>query len=273
MNEDQIKARLVAIAKEENKTFNDLLKPLAFERLLARVSVSDHRSKLIFKGGLCLKQFIEGGRETIDIDFLIKKVTDEVSVVEKIFKDILSINLDDSFEFLLVNIEQLEVQNKKYPGYRLNMQVNLGKTKDRLQVDLGVGDIVDEFEMELDVLKYKGAPLISLGGVSVLAYPPEFIFSEKLQAIIELGAFNSRMKDYFDCHVLISQVVLDKQKVMKAIPKTFNNRKTAIQKVEAATPEMEKLWSSFQKKVPAAPKEIGEAISTINDYLVKNGLV
>lgn len=52
----------------------------------------------------------------------------------------MSINLNDSFEFLLVNIEQLEVQNKKYPGYRLNMQVNLGKTKDRLQVDLGVGD-------------------------------------------------------------------------------------------------------------------------------------
>jgi|GEM_PF-4381567 len=72
MTEEQIKSRLLIIAKEQNKTFNDLLKPLAFERLLARVGSSPHRSKLIFKGGLCLKQFVDTDRETVDIDFLIR---------------------------------------------------------------------------------------------------------------------------------------------------------------------------------------------------------
>ncbi|WPU66496.1 nucleotidyl transferase AbiEii/AbiGii toxin family protein [Peredibacter starrii] len=273
MNEEQIKARLVAIAKDQKKTFNDLLKPLSFERLLARVAVSPHRSKLIFKGGLCLKQFIDGGRETIDIDFLIRRVAAEAGVIEQVFKEILANELDDSFKFSFIDCEQLDVQSKKYPGYRINIQVNLGKTKDRLQVDLGIGDVVDEFEMEFDVLQYKGEPLISQGGVSILAYPPEFIFSEKLQAIIDLGALNSRMKDYFDCHVLITKGVLDEEKVVSAIQKTFQNRKTELKKIEPAQEEMIGLWLSFQRKVPVAPKDISEAINAINGYLVKIGLV
>lgn len=188
-------------------------------------------------------------------------------------KDILSIALNDSFTFSLIDCEELDVLNKKYPGYRINIQVNLGKTKDRLQVDLGVGDVVDEFEMEFDVLQYKGAPLISQGGVSILAYPPEFIFSEKLQAIIDLGTLNSRMKDYFDCHVLITKGVLDKERAVSAIQKTFQNRKTEIQKIEPAQEDMVGLWLSFQRKVPVAPKDISEVINVINEYLVNVGLV
>lgn len=269
MNEAQIKVRLLAVAKEEKKTFNDILKPLAFERLLARVALSHHRNKLIFKGGLCLRQFVDSGRETVDIDFLIKKVDSEQGLVLSIFEEVLAIELEDAFKFTLIDCSKLEIEHKKYPGYRINMQVNLGKTRDRLQVDLGVGDIVDEFEMDLGVLQYKGEPLISIGGISVLAYPPEFIFSEKLQAIIELGGLNSRMKDYFDCHVLITKNILDESKVTSAIKKTFENRKTDVQKVESAPAEMIGLWASFQRKVPTAPKDISEIIDGINAYLIK----
>lgn len=57
---------------------------------------------LIFKGRLCLKQFIDGGRETIDIDLLIKKVTAGAVAIEQVFKDILSNELNDSFKFSLI---------------------------------------------------------------------------------------------------------------------------------------------------------------------------
>jgi hypothetical protein len=255
---------LLVIAKEQNKTFNDLLKPLAFERLLARVGSSPHRSKLIFKGGLCLKQFIDTDRETVDSD---------LALVQAIFKEVLEISLDDSFMFSLINCSKLEIEHKKYPGYRINIQVNLGKTRDRLQVDLGVGDIVDEFEMSLGVLQYKGTPLISHGGVSIFAYPPEFIFSEKLQAIIELGSLNSRMKDYFDCHVLVTDKIIDETKVVSAITRTFKNRDTEIQKIGPAGAEMIGLWKAFQKKVPSAPKDISEIINELNNYLIEIQLV
>ena len=268
MNEEQIKARLMNIAREQKKTFNDLLKPLSFERLLARVGKSQHRSKLIFKGGLCLKQFVNSDRETTDIDFLVKKVDSQIETIRGVFEEVLSIEMDDSFQFSLIDCTKLEVQHKKYPGYRINIQVNLGKTRDRLQVDLGIGDIVDEFEMQLDVVQYKGNPLISEAGVSILAYPPEFIFSEKLQAIIELGSLNSRMKDYFDCYVLMTKDILDENKVKQAINKTFKNRKTDIQAIETASEEIIGLWTAFQKKVPTAPRAIEDVIMKINNYLI-----
>lgn len=51
------------------------------------------------------------------------------------------------------------------------------------------------------------------------------------------------------------------------IQKTFQNRKTELQKIEPAQEDMIGLWSSFQRKVPVAPKDISEAINGINDYL------
>ncbi len=35
-------------------------------------------------------------------------------------------------------------------------------------------------------------------GITLSAYPPEYIFSEKLEAIIYLDEANSRMKDFHD---------------------------------------------------------------------------
>ena len=93
--------------------------------------------------------------------------------------------------------------------------------KDNLQIDLGIGDSVDEYEMGLNLLKYKNQSLMNEVGVSILSYPPEFIFSEKLQAIISLKAFNSRMKDYYDCFVLINNDILDKDKIKNAVTGTF----------------------------------------------------
>lgn len=75
------------------------------------------------------------------------------------------------------------------------------------------------------------------------------------------------MKDYFDCYVLISKGVLDRDKAFAAIKKTFQNRKTELQKIEPVQEDMIRLWSSFQRKVSAAPKNIEEVIDTINEYL------
>jgi hypothetical protein len=167
----------------------------------------------------------------------------------------------------------LEIAHKQYPGFRIKLQANLGKMRDQLQIDIGIGDSVDEHELGLEFLKYKGQPLIEEVGVSVLAYPPEFIFSEKLQAIIQLEALNSRMKDYFDCYMLIEQNVMDEKKVRTAIEKTFSKRKTEIQLVKDYTEELGPLWSNFRKKVRSSPGEIAFIINRINDYLKKIAMI
>ena len=62
----------------------------------------------------------------------------------------------------------------------------MGNIKDNLQIDIGVGDFVQEKELKVVTLNYKDAPMFDQKSISVLAYPPEYIFSEKLQAITQL---------------------------------------------------------------------------------------
>ena len=113
--------------------------------MLARVASSTHRDQLIFKGGLCLKQFVDTERETKDIDFLLREINSNTDKVKKLFEEVLILDLNDSFHFELATVSALEAESKQYPGYRVTIQVNLGKTKDTLQVDIGIGDVVDEF--------------------------------------------------------------------------------------------------------------------------------
>ena len=69
MNEQALKARLKAIAKENNLTSVGVFKKLLTERFLVRVSKSKYSDKFIFKGGLLLSKLLKTERETVDIDF------------------------------------------------------------------------------------------------------------------------------------------------------------------------------------------------------------
>ena len=270
MGAESIKAKLKTISKKTGKGYMELFKQLTFERFLARVSSSEYKENLIFKGGLCLKEYIVSGRETMDIDFLVKKINNEVSTIESVFRTIAEINLQDDYEFKEVKASKLDIEHKQYPGIRVKLTAKLGNMKDRLQIDIGFGDVVEERMIELTQTEYKGKSLIDSESVEVMAYPPEYIFSEKLQAIIELGEFNSRMKDYFDCWVLVSSDILSPQKTREAITKTFDKRETAIQLIGDYPKELEMLWSQFKKKVKTAPPSIQDTVDKINEHIKKH---
>lgn len=74
MNEQALKVRLKHIAKESDKSFNEIWKLLVLERFLARLSRSEYSDKFIFKGGLLLSYYVVIGRETTDIDLLAKRL-------------------------------------------------------------------------------------------------------------------------------------------------------------------------------------------------------
>ncbi|MEI8345887.1 MAG: nucleotidyl transferase AbiEii/AbiGii toxin family protein [Pseudomonadota bacterium] len=102
--EQRIKSKLKTISKERNISFNLLLEALFFERFLARLAKSPHKDNLIFKGGQCLAQYINLGRETRDIDFLLQRVKSSKDEVKTIFDEIVAINLEDEFQFLDVKV-------------------------------------------------------------------------------------------------------------------------------------------------------------------------
>jgi len=279
MNEQALKDRLQIIAKERGILFNDALKQLFLERFLARLSGSKHHDKFIFKGGLLLAHYLEIGRETIDLDFLVTKLKSEAPAIEKVVRDIVSENLGDGLEYSWSSIEELSQPHMGYPGFRVSINVVCERMKDKIQLDIGVGDKVNAVEEEIETFEYKGKPLFA-GEISLQVYPVEAIFAEKLETIISKGAINSRMKDYHDALLIIREDgLLPKIKAKAAIKATFSHRGTELKKItfdEAGVKSLQKLWSAhlrglgdFKKKLDL-PDEIADVIKELNSWMKKN---
>lgn len=281
MNETALKERLKVIAKENGITFNDCWRQLLLERLLLRVSKSKYAEKLIFKGGFLLAYSLELGRETVDLDFLLRKLRASEDEVQTMFEKIIAIEAKDGFVFKWDGIDTLAQPHMKYPGYRVHFEVLFGKMKDKVQVDLGIGDAVTPQKMDITLFEYKGKPIFE-EQVTMLAYPLETVFAEKLDSIISRGSKNSRMKDYHDLLLLIRSKALSEKKVVSSVEETFSHRGTKINiPISFADDQIEsiqRLWSAHirgLKNIAAElkmPSTIKEVHSEINLFLKTIGL-
>ncbi|MEI8348238.1 MAG: nucleotidyl transferase AbiEii/AbiGii toxin family protein [Pseudomonadota bacterium] len=283
MNEQALKKRLKSIAELEKRTFNEIWRKLALERFLVRISHSDHSEQFIFKGGLLLSHYLNIGRETKDADFLATQLNADASNIEKAFREICAVKVSDDFIFSYSNIVPLEQPHMNYPGFRVTLDLKFGeKMKDRIQVDIGVGDVVEPKRESLELYQYKGKPIFE-GPFSLRVYPVETIFAEKLETVISKGAANSRMKDYHDLFLLCKEEGLLKiSKLKKDISKTFQNRRTELILPIKFTKEnyalMQKLWAGHRRGLEKVaenlkiPLNIEDLVSEINDWLIENKL-
>jgi len=228
INENALKERLKIIAAEKAVPMNKIWKQLLLERFLARLSVSRYQTKFIFKGGLLLANYITIHRETTDLDFLLKKLKAEAKNIEKAIHEILAADICDGFNFKWGSIKELNQPHMEYTGFRIALNSKFGKMSDKIQIDIGVGDVVSPVEAIFFPFEYKGKPIFT-GEISLQVYPPESIFSEKLHSIISRGVVNSRMKDYHDLVLMIREPnLLDHKKLSGAIQTTFKQRDSVI---------------------------------------------
>ena len=189
-----VKDKLLALAREQGRAFDVVLIRFALERLLCRLSVSPRRDMFILKGGMLVTLWLDhASRETRDIDFLGYGDSHEAALKEA-FREIMSIQLDDGLVFDHAAIQSSPIrEDAEYHGVRLKTSAFLEKTRIPVTIDIGFGDAV---QPEAQVVEYPS--LLGMENPSVAAYPPALVIAEKFQAMVALGAINSRMKDYFD---------------------------------------------------------------------------
>lgn len=271
-----LKDRLHVIAREKNLPFNACWKQFLLERFLARLAASTHSSKFIFKGGFLLSYIIDIGRETADLDFLLTRMKAEEKELQKVFEQIITIYSSDGFDFAFESIEFLNQPHMNYHGYRVILNTTFANTKDKVQVDIGVGDVVDPLTFEIPLIKYRGRPLFE-NTISILVYPVETIFSEKLETILSRGAGNSRMKDYHDLILMIrNERVVDADKLKEAMTNTFSHRGTTLKPIQfedIALKDIQKLWTAHLRDIGDyaqelnLPKNISLVIDEVNKYV------
>ena len=263
-----VKARLKNIAKEYNKTFNLILQLYMQERLLYRLSVSEYKDNFILKGGLFLFSMTGfTGRPTRDIDFLAYQISNDMESIKEIFKNICKIEYNDSvvFDSNSVLVEEIK-KEAEHGGIRVKLTGYLGKAKEMLWVDIGFNDIVVP-----EVITADYPVLLDMDYPKIKMYSFESVIAEKFEAIISLGELNSRMKDFYDIFVLLSEKKFDKEVLQRAIVETFKRRGTDIQKSDQVFKKefiednnRINQWKLFLKKIGQKDIKFEYVMSVIN---------
>jgi len=281
MNEQSLKDRMRKIRLEKNMSAKECLNKLFLERFLARLSRSSQSDNFIFKGGFLLSYILPIGRETSDLDFLVTRIKANEAEIQKAIEEIISEPSEDGFTFLFKKIELLDQPHMKYLGYRITLQISLGNIRDNIKIDVGIGDVVDPKNQRLSLIQCQGKSLFE-DEISVLAYPTETIFAEKLETIIAKGAGNSRMKDYHDLiKILRSENIINITSLNQSAHKTFKHRRTLLSLIyfdELGLENLQRFWSAHIGNLGNAdhlklPLQIIEVIFEINVYILKIKLI
>lgn len=277
--EKSFKAKLRSIAKEKNRDPADLWQSLTLERFLVRLANSKHREHFVLKGGILLSKYIEIGRETTDLDLLAQRLSNEITGLKHIFEEIATIDIQDGFVFQDIKVSELSHPHMGYPGAEVTMMAYFGKTRFKVAIDIGFGDIVDAIEYSIPLTAYSKGVLFETN-VKLSCYPKEFIFAEKLETIIYRGSFNSRMKDFHDLYSLISSSQLTSFHNLEGIIRSvFKHRKTAltltITYTEDELEQVQNFWIEYLKNLRTKnaenlPTTIVQVIAAINDWLLLN---
>lgn len=253
--ETSIRARLLNISKKEGVSFQLILMRYLHERFLYRLSISKYVNNFFLKGGNFIYA-IQGlsARPTKDIDLLGKDVANDIKSLKKIITEILSVDYAD--DYVWFNHEEIKIEliaeKNLYNGVRLKLEVRFDSIRQQLQIDIGFGDIIIPKPINLEyptLLPEIPAPII-------VAYTPETVIAEKFQAMIELSTLNSRMKDFYDVYILLTEQPIDKEILQKAIANTFKNRKTTLTEDHSIftnefknDPQRLIMWKAFLKKI------------------------
>jgi hypothetical protein len=277
--EKSFKSKLRAIAKEKNRDPADLWQILTLERFLVRLARSKYRNQFILKGGILLARYLEIGRETTDLDFLAMKINNQVSSLQSVIEEIANIDLDDGFSFKNVKASELAHPHMGYPGVEVSMMAFFGRTRFKVSIDIGFGDIVEPVKYKIRLTNYSKGDLFE-DSIELACYPKEFIFAEKLETIIHRGSFNSRMKDFHDlCSMISSSMLPPFKDLEKTIRLVFKHRKIELRLPifydEDEITRMQNFWSEYLKNVrvenaKALPISFSGLITKINHWLRLN---
>jgi predicted nucleotidyltransferase component of viral defense system len=277
--EKSFKAKLRAIAKEKNRDPADLWQSLTLERFLVRLAKSKYRNQFVLKGGILLSKYLEIGRETTDLDFLAKKISNQVSSLQVVFEEIAEIDLNDGFIFREVKASELTHPHMGYPGIEISMMAYFGRTRFKVAIDIGFGDVVEPIEYKIRLTNYSKGDLFE-DCIELACYPKEFIFAEKLETIIHRGSFNSRMKDFHDIYSMTSSSALPSFKDLENIIRTvFDHRQTElllpISFQEDEIIRMQSFWGEYlknlrEKNLDLLPTSFLDLLTKINQWIQVN---
>jgi len=210
-------------------------------------------------------------RPSKDIDFKGEDTSNGLGQIEEVVQDIAEINLKDGVEFNPedIDVEQI-TEDSEYDGVRITISATVAGDRHRLQLDVGFGDIIVDGPVDMEY-----PAMLEFSPPNIKVYSIESSIAEKLEAIVSLGTFGSRMKDYFDVWFLINNHELKRDRLKKAIAATFSKRQTPVDDFEYIFSEEFKTnsnkhqqWQAFLNRTSIeSDKEFQRVIEEIESFI------
>lgn len=265
--------RLKNKAKETGRSYQLCMQLFCQEEFLRRLQNSKYADNFVLKGGLFIYSITDfDSRVTVDVDFLLRKLPNTPEQLRAILEEIIAIDTGNNFiTFEIKNVSPISVA-KKYAGISASLVTHIKNTRTPFSIDFGVGDVIVPNQEKRPIptqLKDFPSPIIN-------TYSLETTIAEKLDAILDLMEFSSRMKDYYDIYYLANKFDFDGATLTKALKKTFENRGHAftIKQFEqvmafAENDAMQKKWKAFCRKIDTKTADFNTVLKTIKAFLTE----
>lgn len=264
-------ARLKNKSKESGRSYQLCLQLFCQEKFLRRLEKSDYSDNFVLKGGLFIYSLTEfDSRVTVDIDFLLKSLPNTPEQLRAILERIISVDTGNEFiTFEITSVLPISVA-KKYAGISASLVAHIKNTRTPFSIDFGVGDVIVPKQEKRKIptqLNDFSSPMIN-------TYSLETTIAEKIDAILSLMEFSSRMKDYYDIYYLANKFDFDGKILVDALKRTFANREHnfTVEQFDQvmsfdADDLMQRKWKAFIKKIDAKTDDFSKVINTIDDFL------
>ena len=266
-------ARLKNKAAESGRSYQLCLQLFCQEEFLRRLEKSKYSENLVLKGGLFIYSLTDfDSRVTVDVDFLLRKIPNTPEQLKSVLEEIIAIETGNDFViFEIKDVAPIAVA-KKYAGIGASVVARIKNTKTPFSIDFGIGDVIVPKQEKRKI----PTQLSDFEAPTVNTYSVETTIAEKIDAILSLMEFSSRMKDYYDIYYIANKFNFDGKVLTEALKKTFANREHifTVEQFEqvigfADDDAMQKKWKAFVRKIDAKTDDYSTVLNTIKAFLAE----
>ena len=263
-------ARLKNKAKASGISYQQYLQLFFQEEFLRRLSASSYVDNLVLKGGLLIYTLTNfESRATVDIDFLVQKLSD-LNYMDKIIKEIIATPTGNDFITFEVKDFEPIAEHRKYHGVSTQIIGRIKNVRVPFNVDIGADDIIIPGAQKRTIR----TQLEGYASPEILTYSLESTIAEKFDAILQRFELTGRMKDFYDIYYLAGTFNFDGRKLKEAIWQTLQHRGTpyergSFQRILTLVNDEAMLikWRYFLKTIHSDAMTLQSVIDSIKIFL------
>lgn len=196
----QLKDKVSNLSGNDSKKSQTLIRKYMMERFLARISHSKYKNNFILKGGMLVSALVGvESRATMDIDTTVRMLPLTKDNAIEVIAEIMKIDLDDDIFYEIKKVEDI-MEEHDYSGVRFTISVTLEKLRDTIKIDISTGD-----EITPSAIEFSYPMMFDDERINIWSYNLETMLAEKLETVIARSTLNTRMRDFYDIHILWSE--------------------------------------------------------------------